>query len=302
MSRSRRFDILRVSGIVAALAGALATQACSDPAPTPSDVATEAAALPPRALHGSLEWAAAGAWRPEIERGRDAALHRVEVARMFGLDTADSVLELAPGAGGWTAVLAPPAAARGARYRVALLPAGAGVEVETLARTFRERFADEDLFGAIEVVELGSQTDPLAEPDAFAAALSIDDVAVWMALGVAERTFADVYAALAPGGRLGVVQPRAPAIGVQDPSAASGYVREDHVVRLANEAGFVLESASEILANPADDADHPFGVWTLAPTRLSAPLGSPPDPTFDRAPYDAIGQPDRMTLVFRKPR
>jgi predicted methyltransferase len=278
----------------------VAASGCSDP--DDGSAQADRPAPAPRALRGTLEWAAAGAWRPESERRRDAALHRIEIARLFGLDVADGVLELAPGAGDWTALLAPSAAARGARYRAALLPSEASAEVAALARLFRERVADEALFGRIEIVELGSEAGPLAEPDSLAAALTVDDVAVWMALGSAEQTFAEVYAALEPGGRLGVVQPRAPGVGVQDPGAGSGYVRQDYVVRLAEEAGFSLESASEMLANPADDADHPFGVWTLAPFRLTAPLGSTSDPGFDRAAYDAIGEPDRMALSFRKPR
>jgi predicted methyltransferase len=287
---------------LAALAWAAAAVAgCSDPEAA-SRADPNRPPPPPRALTGSLEWAAVGTWRPEAERRRDAPLHRLEVARLFGLDVADSVLELGPGAGDWTAVLAPTAAARGARYRAALMPSEASPEVEALARLFADRFVDETLFGNIETVSLGAGAAALAEPESFAAALTVDDVAVWMALGIAERSFAEAYAALEPGGRLGVVQPRAPGMGVQDPGASSGYVRQDYVVRLAEEAGFALESASEVLANPADDRDHPFGVWTLAPFRLTAPLGAPHDSGFNRAPYDAIGEPDRMVLLFRKPR
>jgi predicted methyltransferase len=50
-----------------------------------------------------------------------------------------------------------------------------------------------------------------------------------------------------------------------------------------------------------DSKDYPFGVWTLAPTRRTSPLGQPPNPAFDRAKYDAIGESDRMTLRLRKP-
>jgi predicted methyltransferase len=70
---------------------------------------------------------------------------------------------------------------------------------------------------------------------------------------------------------------------------------------LAEKAGFVLEEASEINANPKDTKDHPFGVWTLPPVRRTSPFGQPADATFDRAKYDAIGESDRMTLTFRKP-
>ena len=79
------------------------------------------------------------------------------------------------------------------------------------------------------------------------------------------------------------------------------YVQQDYVKQMAKEAGFVFDGASEINANPKDDRTHPFGVWTLPPTRLSAPRGKPPDPRFDHARYDAIGESDRMTLRFVKP-
>ena len=54
-------------------------------------------------------------------------------------------------------------------------------------------------------------------------------------------------------------------------------------------------------ANAKDTKDHPFGVWTLPPTRRTSANGQPADPAFDRAKYDAIGESDRMTLRFVKP-
>jgi predicted methyltransferase len=70
---------------------------------------------------------------------------------------------------------------------------------------------------------------------------------------------------------------------------------------LAREAGFEFVAASDVNANPRDDRDHPFGVWTLPPTLRTSPLGAPDDPDFDTAPYEEIGESDRMTLKFRKP-
>ena len=123
----------------------------------------------------------------------------------------------------------------------------------------------------------------------------------WMAAGIVDKAFRDAFAALKPGGVLGVEEHRADVGTVQDALAASGYVQQDYVIQLAREAGFALDAASEINANPKDDKDHPFGVWTLPPTRLSAPRGQPPKEGFDHAPYDAIGESDRMTLRFNKP-
>lgn len=83
--------------------------------------------------------------------------------------------------------------------------------------------------------------------------------------------------------------------------ASTGYVQEAYVSQLAREAGFTLVASSEVNANPKDDHNHPFGVWTLPPTRLSASRGQPPNPAFDHRRYDAIGESDRMTLKFIKP-
>jgi predicted methyltransferase len=78
-------------------------------------------------------------------------------------------------------------------------------------------------------------------------------------------------------------------------------VQQAYVRQLAREAGFDFAGSSEINANPKDDRDHPFGVWTLPPDRRSSPRDEPPDPRFDHSRYDAIGESDRMTLKFVKP-
>ena len=102
-----------------------------------------------------------------------------------------------------------------------------------------------------------------------------------------------MYAALKPGGILGVVAHRADPGNEQDPKVVSGYVRQDYVIKLAESAGFEFVESGEINANPNDSRDHPEGVWTLPPSlRLK---------DVDRDKYLAIGESDRMTLKFRKP-
>ena len=102
-----------------------------------------------------------------------------------------------------------------------------------------------------------------------------------------------MYKALKPGGVLGVVEHRGKADVPQDPKAKSGYVREDTVIKLAEQAGFKLADRSEINANPKDTKDYPEGVWTLPPVlRLK---------DVDKEKYLAIGESDRMTLKFVKP-
>ena len=110
------------------------------------------------------------------------------------------------------------------------------------------------------------------------------------------------FKALKPGGVLAVEQHRG-AEGLNAAETAStGYVSESYVIHAAQAAGFVLEARSELNANPKDDHDHPFGVWTLPPVRQSANRdGSGALTPAERAAFDAIGESDRMTLRFRKP-
>jgi SAM-dependent methyltransferase len=111
--------------------------------------------------------------------------------------------------------------------------------------------------------------------------------------GSAEAAFKAMFRALKPGGILGVVEHRANPTVPQDPKAASGYVREDVVIKFAEDAGFKLAGKSEINANPKDTKDYPQGVWTLPPVlRLK---------DVDKEKYLAIGESDRMTLKFTKP-
>lgn len=124
--------------------------------------------------------------------------------------------------------------------------------------------------------------------------LTFRNVHNWISGGYAKEMFKAMYLVLKPGGGLGLVEHRANPALPQDPKASSGYVREDYVIKLAEGAGFKLDGRSEINANPKDAKDYPGGVWTLPPTlRLKQ---------RDRQKYLAIGESDRMTLKFIKPR
>ena len=114
-----------------------------------------------------------------------------------------------------------------------------------------------------------------------------------MAAGETAAVFKTFYAALKPGGALGVEEHRGRPDQPQDPLAKSGYVREDVAIGFAEAAGFKLAARSEVDANPLDTKDYPVGVWALPPTfRLK---------DQDRAKYAAIGESDRFVLKFVKP-
>ncbi len=110
----------------------------------------------------------------------------------------------------------------------------------------------------------------------------------------ADEAFRQMFAMLKPGGTLGVVEHRLPESADAARERTSGYVKTSTVRRLAEQAGFRLVAASEINANPRDTADWAEGVWTLPPTLALKDK--------DREKYLVIGESDRMTLKFVKPR
>jgi predicted methyltransferase len=265
---------------------------------------TDAPPTPRGPPEGSLEWAVAGVWRSAQDKSRDAARHPMETLRFFGLQPRMTVVEFWPGSGWYTEILAPYLAHGAGTFIGALFPEGptADPAQAALNAAFRTRFSsDRRLFGEPRFSIFGAASGPVAPAGTADMVLFMRTLHGWMAAGIAEKAFADAYAALKPGGVLGVEQHRLGPEEDQDPVAANGYVQEAFVRQLAAEAGFVFVAASEVNANAEDTKDHPFGVDTLPPMRLTAPRGEPADPEFDRSKFDAIGESDRMTLKFRKP-
>src|SRR5690606_1736250 len=116
------------------------------------------------------------------------------------------------------------------------------------------------LYGTVEITAFGPTSGPVAPAGTADMALFLRNIHNWMAGGTIDKAFHDAFAALKPGGVLGVEEHRADPGGVQDVMAADGYVQQAYVIKLAQEAGFILDKASEVNANPKDTKDHPFGV------------------------------------------
>lgn len=277
-----------------------------DRAPDDSDAGDDASeTIDPRLAQqqGTLQWAVSGAWRNAVDKARDKYQHPIETLQFFEVDPKATVVDMWPGAGYMTEVLAPYLNAGKGEYVAALIAPRPGDQaIQALNDAYRKHFdADKKLYGDITYSQFGADTGPLVPAGTADCVLMITVIQDWMASGVVEKAFADAFAALKPGGVLGVEQHRADIGNVQDPAATNGYVQEPFVRQLAAEAGFAFVASSEINANPKDDKDHPFGVWTLPPQRLTAPRGQPPNPDFDGTLYESIGESDRMTLKFRKP-
>jgi predicted methyltransferase len=252
----------------------------------------------------SLAQATAGEWRDPSDKARDVWRHPAQSLEFWGLKPGMTVVELWPGAGWYTDIIAPYLAVNGGKLYAVQFQSDDPSEpaARQIVEAYKAKLESKPrLYGKVEVTSFGPTSGAIAPSGSADLVLFLRNIHNWMTAGLIEKAFAEAYGALKPGGVLGIEEHRADPGGVQDALAADGYVQEAFVKQLASEAGFAFEAESEINANPRDAKNHPFGVWTLAPTRLTAPRGEPADPDFDRSAYDAIGESDRMTLRFRKP-
>lgn len=254
------------------------------------------AGMPDGDAGAALDRAIAGAHRSEVNRARDIHRHPRETLLFFGLRPGMTVVEIWPGAGWYTEILAPLLRERG-RYYAAHFhvdgksPRYMGPSRQNYVKLLSGR---PDLYDRVAVTAFHAPGQPVAAPAGTVdLVLTFRNVHNWAAAKNDEAMFRAFFDALKPGGILGVVEHRArPGTPIEE-QIKSGYMTEAYVTGLAGKAGFRLVARSEINANPRDTRDHPRGVWTLPPTFR---LGDQ-----DRAKYAAIGESDRMTLKFEKP-
>ena len=225
---------------------------------------------------------------------RDVYRHPAETLAFFGLQPNMAVVEIWPGGGWYTEILAP--YLEGGKLYAAHFAKDSNVKYFLNSRrAFKEKVkAYPDVYQALAMAEFSPKMDKLTVPNGSAdLVLTFRNVHNWLRSINEAEAFALFYKALKPGGVLGVVEHRAKPNTDWETMKTSGYMTEDYVIALAEKAGFVLDAKSEVNANPKDSADHPKGVWTLPPTLRMKDK--------DRAKYLAIGESDRMTLRFKKP-
>ncbi len=251
----------------------------------------------------ALAASVAGAWRPAVEVARDKYRHPVDSLSFWGLQPGMTVIDLQPGGGYWTQILAPYAMKTGGRYLagVADLTNPAMTEGGRKGReAFAAKFADQKTYGKVELVNFGQKSGPLTAPGTADLVLTSRELHNWAPAGKLDKIMGDAFAALKPGGVFAVEDHRVDN-RPETPGWKDGYISTATVIGAARKSGFVFEADSGVNANPKDTKDYPFGVWTLPPARQSSADGKSADAAFDHAKYDAIGESDRMTLRFRKP-
>ncbi len=228
---------------------------------------------------------------------RDKARHPLEELTFFGVEPQSTVVEVWPGGGYWTEILAPFLHEHGVYY-VALQGKGqseaAEDETEKLNSLLRNKIeADKATYSKVITTTLGIGQYEIAPAGSADFVLSFRNLHNWLEEGDAADALVGFFRALKPGGVLGIEDHRGQRDTPQDPKAADGYVRQDYAIALAEKAGFTFIGSSEISANSKDTANWPKGVWTLPPTFA---LGDQ-----DREKYADIGEADNFVLKFRKP-
>ena len=237
----------------------------------------------------------AGPQRTDAERARDRYRHPKETLLFFGIRPEMRVLEVWPPPGYYTAILAPLLRERG-KYYAGVWPAQPDNKYLTrVLEEYQGRLAaGPQYYDRVSVVAFAFDANQGVPPGSLDMIVTFRNIHNWMARNEAPAAFAAMYRALKPGGILGVVEHRGNPALPQDPLAKSGYVNEDYAIKLIEAQGFRLVAKSEINANPKDTKDYEQGVWTLPPTYR---LGGK-----DHDKYEAIGESDRFTLRFVKPK
>jgi predicted methyltransferase len=248
-------------------------------------------------LIARLEVAANGDHRSDKNKDRNQYRHPIDTLAFFGLEPNMTVLEIGPGGGWYTEVLAP------AMRNTGVYIAGSyDIEVEGQPKyRYRQHQSlltnikdQPELYGQIKVASYSPpESRNLWQEHSVDMVITFRSSHGWVRQGMIDEVYSDFFKVVKPGGVLGVGQHRAPADGDAIAWAKKGYVPEARVIQAAEKAGFILDAKSEVNANVKDLKDHDEGVWRLPPT---LGLGEQ-----DREKYMAIGESDRMTLRFKKP-
>jgi len=245
-----------------------------------------------------LRAALAGPQRSAANRAREAARHPYETLRFFGLRPEQTVVEVSPGGGWYTEILAPYLRERGHLY-AAHYARDAATDYQRKGRaSFDAKLAADP--AVYDRVKVGAQPGAgrgfvdIALPGEVDLVLTFRNVHNWIEAGHLQGSLQAFFDLLKPGGVLGVEEHRA-APGTTLPQIIkTGYVPQEWIVEQARAVGFDFGGSSEVNANPKDTKDHPHGVWSLPPSLRGGDV--------DRARFVAIGESDRATLRLIKPR
>ena len=238
----------------------------------------------------------ASSGRSEVEKARDVYRHPKETLAFFGVQSNMHVVELWPGNGWYTKILAPYLRDAGKLTVTNFDPQTAQDHMKDMAVAYQKLLQSSPIYDKVEVKTLRPGMDPTMAlgPDGSAdVVLTFRNFHNWIQAGIEKDVVAAAFKVLKSGGVLGVVEHRGDPGEDEKTIKESGYVPEQRVLDVASAAGFKLAGKSDVNANPKDDHKHEGGVWALPPVLRNGDK--------DKDKYIAIGESDRMTLKFTKP-
>ena len=242
-----------------------------------------------------LEAAVNSDFRPAADKARDPYRHPLQTLTFFGLKPNMTVVELWPFGGWYTQILAPYLHDHGMLYVAAMDPASSDPEDRSSnAELAAMLAAHPEVYGKVQTTVLAKGKMQIAPDGSADLVVTFRNIHNWVWAGMEKEVFAAAFRALKPGGILGVVEHRSNDAGFVPKSPGQAYVGEQYAIELIQSAGFRLVGQSNVNRNPKDTKDYPKGVWTLPPSYAEGDK--------DRARYAAIGESDRFTLRFVKPK
>lgn len=226
-------------------------------------------------------------------KARDVYRHPYETLEFFGIKKTSTVVEMWPGTGWYTEILAPYLKAEGtliaATFDRSDNPPAAYMANRVTA--LDKLLASDPVYSEVVISEqVSERVSEIAPAGTVDAILDFRNAHNWITAGP-DNIIMAWHNALKQGGIVGIVDHRRGADEAFQPG--TGYIHEQQLIDMMAKHGFALAARSEINANPADTKDHPGGVWNLPPTLQNVT-------DADRAKYLAIGESDRMTLKFVK--
>ncbi len=236
-----------------------------------------------------------GEHRSEKNRLRNSFRHPAKTLAFFGIKKDMTVVEISPGGGWYTEILAPYLKESGLYIAAGYDPESKSDYYRKNAKKFADKLAADPANYSktkLAIMQAPDKVD-FAKNNSVDLVVSFRNTHNWASKGHAQKVYDGIFKSLKPGGVFGLVQHRAGDKLPADTSGKLGYLNPQDVIDMAKKSGFELAAQSEVNANPKDTKDHKNGVWTLPPSYALKDV--------DRVKYTAIGESDRMTLKFVKP-
>jgi predicted methyltransferase len=283
-----RFSLGSCRGLalLAALVAATAIAGCASPVPTQASSAEAVS---------KLQAVIAGEHRAATNKARDVYRHPLETLSFFGIKPTDTVVELWPFGGWYAEILGPYLRDKGAFYAAAMDPASSNPGDLRYNESFNKMMAARpDLYSKVQVSVLAPGKMQISPDGRADLVVSFRNIHNWVWAEIERDVFAAAFRSLKPGGVLGIVEHRNNDPNFEPKQRGQAYVGEEYAIKLIESVGFKLAGRSDINRNPKDTKDYPRGVWTLPPNYAEGEK--------DREKYAAIGESDRFTLKFVKPK